>query len=278
MTTHRDRLLLVCLYCCAAFAATTWSAEPLRTLVVGHRGLVQAAPENTLAGFGACLELRIGFEFDVRRSKDGELVCLHDSTVDRTTNGKGLLADLPTADVLRLDAGSSFDKRFRDERIPRVAEILLQLEKHGSDTTLVAVDLKETGGGIEDAVVRLAVQHHVLERLVFIGETIDSSEVRTRLRAASPKAQLARLAATADKIEEVSDDKQADWVYVRFLPSRESIDRVHRHEKRLFLAGPLVAGEMHENWSQAAESGIDAVLTDFPLELSRMLRESDDSR
>jgi len=56
-------------------------------LIVAHRGLLHHAPENTLAYFRACLELRIGFEFDVERTKDGQLVCVHDDTVDRTTNG-----------------------------------------------------------------------------------------------------------------------------------------------------------------------------------------------
>src|SRR3569623_1559747 len=56
---------------------------------VGHRGLIQHAPENTLAGFAACIGLKIGFELDVRRTRDGRLVCIHDATVARTTNGTG---------------------------------------------------------------------------------------------------------------------------------------------------------------------------------------------
>lgn len=51
-------------------------------LIVAHRGLLNHAPENTLANFRACLELRIGFEFDVEKTKDGQLVCIHDGTVD----------------------------------------------------------------------------------------------------------------------------------------------------------------------------------------------------
>src|SRR2546426_3765520 len=58
-------------------------------LLVAHRGLLKHAPENTLASFAACLELRLGFELDIRRTKDGHLVCLHDDDVRRTTNGTG---------------------------------------------------------------------------------------------------------------------------------------------------------------------------------------------
>ena len=71
-----------------------------QTLVVAHRGLLKQSPENTLSNFRACLELRIGFEVDVRRSKDGHLVCVHDDTVDRTTNGHGAINAL-TLDQLK---------------------------------------------------------------------------------------------------------------------------------------------------------------------------------
>lgn len=54
--------------------AWTLADEPT-PLVVAHRGLLQHAPENTLSNFHACLELRLGFEFDVQRTTDGQLVC-----------------------------------------------------------------------------------------------------------------------------------------------------------------------------------------------------------
>src|SRR6476469_9618050 len=73
-------LLIVC-----PTVVVTSAAEPNRPLVVGHRGLMHAAPECTLAGFRACLALRVGFEFDVRRTKDGALLCLHDATLAGTT-------------------------------------------------------------------------------------------------------------------------------------------------------------------------------------------------
>src|SRR3954464_12913254 len=89
------------------------AAEPFSSLVVGHRGLIQSAPECTLSAFRACLALRIGFEFDVRSTKDGVLVCLHDATVDRTTDGHGNLADLTYDQLKKLDSGSRFAPVFR---------------------------------------------------------------------------------------------------------------------------------------------------------------------
>src|SRR5437763_9792315 len=93
--------------CCliALLVTAGHAAEPARPLVVGHRGLMHAAPECTLAGFRACLALRVGFEFDVRRCSDGTLVCLHDPTLDRTTDGHGSLAEFTFDQVRKLDAG-----------------------------------------------------------------------------------------------------------------------------------------------------------------------------
>ena len=85
MTIPRRIILLV--LSLVAAGANAVAAEP-RPLIVAHRGLLRHAPENTLANFRACLELRLGFEFDVQATKDGQLVCIHDGTVDRTTTGR----------------------------------------------------------------------------------------------------------------------------------------------------------------------------------------------
>jgi glycerophosphoryl diester phosphodiesterase len=213
----------------------------------------------------------VGFEFDVRRTKDGELVCVHDATLDRTTDARGKLAEETFAVVRKLDAGSWFDRAFARERVPTIAEIMALIAEHDADV-LIAVDMKDTGGGIEETVVRLAEQHKVLERLMFIGATIESSEVRSRLLAANPKAKTARLVSKPEEIDGAIKDEQCSWVYVRFLPEPSAIARIHSAGKRIFIAGPLVAGELPENWQKAAELKFDGVLTDHPLEMQKLLR------
>jgi glycerophosphoryl diester phosphodiesterase len=257
-----------------AFPLFADAAEPARPLVVGHRGLMHSAPECTLTGFRACLALGVGFEFDVRRTKDGQLVCLHDPTLDRTTNGRGALADLAIEEVKQLDAGSRFDPAFRGERIPRIGEIVALVEKEARGEVLLAVDLKETANGVEQALVRLAESRKILNRLLFIGAAIDSPDVRRRLRNVSAAAHTAHLAPTASDIDAAIADKDADWVYVRFLPTGDDMARIHAAGKRVFLAGPLVAGNEPANWAAAADRRIDAILTDFPLELARQLRDT----
>ncbi|NQV28130.1 MAG: hypothetical protein HQ518_27575, partial [Rhodopirellula sp.] len=199
-------------------------------LIVAHRGLLRHAPENTLANFRACLELRLGFEFDVERSKDGQLVCLHDGTVDRTTNGTGKVSELTLADIRKLDAGSWFDLKFAGEKVPTVDEVLELLSRYKQHHVLIAVDLKAADVGEE--VVRLAEKHKVLHRLLFIGRTIVEPGLRDRIRQTSSKAHTAAVANNPDEFRDALAATNADWVYLRYLPTKEQIDAVHQANKR----------------------------------------------
>jgi len=96
-----------------------------RPQVIAHRGASAQAPENTLAAFRRALALGVdGVELDVHLSADGEPVVLHDSAVDRTTDGTGLVRDMTLAALRRLDAGRWFGEAFAGERIPTLAEAL----------------------------------------------------------------------------------------------------------------------------------------------------------
>ncbi len=76
-----------------------------RLLIYGHRGARGEAPENTLAGFHRAISAGVvRVELDLRLSRDGELVVIHDDTVNRTTNGRGAVAQLTAQELARLDA------------------------------------------------------------------------------------------------------------------------------------------------------------------------------
>src|SRR5580658_7344129 len=93
--------------------------------VIAHRGASAQAPENTMAAFRLATESGAKWvEFDVHLTQDGVPVIMHDDTLDRTTDGKGKIADASWADVQKLDAGSWFDKRFKGERVPHLDEVL----------------------------------------------------------------------------------------------------------------------------------------------------------
>ncbi|MCH9655031.1 MAG: hypothetical protein K0U89_14325 [Planctomycetes bacterium] len=253
----------------------SYSAEAHRPLIVAHRGLLQVAPENTLANFRACLELRLGFEFDVQRTKDGHLVCIHDATVDRTTNGKGNVNEMTLAELKQLDAGSWFDPQFATEKVPTIEEVLQLAASYRQHDILLAVDFKDAD--IEQDVVRLAEKHQILNRLLFIGRTIQEPKVRANIKAASVKAETAAVANNATEFPAALEAAKADWVYVRYLPSKFEMKRVHQKGKRAFIAGATVSGNLPENWKRVTTAGIDAILTDYPLELRAILKQNSDS-
>ncbi|MGC8845163.1 MAG: glycerophosphodiester phosphodiesterase [Candidatus Hydrogenedens sp.] len=126
------------------------------TYVCAHRGDVKNAPENTLPAFQSAVKKGVHMiEFDVRMTKDGHLIIMHDEKVDRTTNGKGKVQDLLSEEIYKLDAGKWFGNSFIGTKIPSLYEvintipygILCNVHVYGDEfaTEVVAKTLKETG-------------------------------------------------------------------------------------------------------------------------------------
>lgn len=101
------------------------STDGARVLLGGHRGDRKHYPENTMPAFRAMAEMGADvIETDVRMTKDGHLVLIHDRDVARTTNGQGAVREMTLAELRALDAGSWKDPAFAGERIPTVEEFL----------------------------------------------------------------------------------------------------------------------------------------------------------
>ena len=134
--------------------------------VTGHRGAAGLEPENTLRSIRRAIDLGVDrVEIDVRVSKDGHLVVIHDETVDRTTDGHGYVRDLTLQELRRLDAG-------KGERIPTLEEALrltmgkvkLQIELKAAEATEPVVDLVERYGAEEEVIVT-SFMHELLGRV-----------------------------------------------------------------------------------------------------------------
>ncbi len=112
--------------------------------VIGHRGAAACAPENTLAGLRKASELGcLWVEFDVRLTADGHLILLHDDRLERTTDGRGSAAALFLAALRRYDAGAWFDRGFKGEPVPTLAEAVALLGELGIGAN---VELKAARG------------------------------------------------------------------------------------------------------------------------------------
>lgn len=111
---------------------TTQKAEPVFKLpergLCAHRGAMETHPENTIPAFRAAVEAGAHMiEFDVWLTKDHRMVVIHDSSVDRTTNGTGKVPDLTFSEIRALDAGSWKDPGFAGLQIPTPEEVLKEI-------------------------------------------------------------------------------------------------------------------------------------------------------
>lgn len=112
-----------------------WTNSKDNIFVAAHRGWCASYPENTMLAFGKALEIGVDqIETDVRVSRDGELVLIHDAMVDRTTNGKGSVSDKLFCELRTLDAGMG-------ERIPTLRELMELVKDH--PTVTLDIELKE---------------------------------------------------------------------------------------------------------------------------------------
>ncbi len=125
-------------------------------LRIGHRGARAYAPENTLSSFRKALEIGVdAVELDVRKTKDDQLVVVHDKDVKRTTDSEGLVSELMLKEIKGFDAGGG-------EKIPTLEETLDFLDKK----VKVFIELKEAG--IEKQVLSIVHQKELEENVVIV--------------------------------------------------------------------------------------------------------------
>lgn len=137
-----------------------WTQSEKNIYVAAHRGWCSKYPENTMIAFRAAAELGVDqIEIDVRVTKDNELVIIHDSTVDRTTNGTGKVCDLSLEELRALDAGSYKGEEFAGTKIPTLREFMEYVKD--LPTMTLDVELKEyvTAG-------REAIAYDVCDRVL----------------------------------------------------------------------------------------------------------------
>lgn len=146
-------------------------------VVYAHRGARGHAPENTLLAFSLAFDLGAdAIEFDVRRSSDGQLVVIHDETVDRTTNGRGIVRDMSFEQLRALNAGLRWNT---PQRIPTLAETVALVKARGGKMNLevkadTAADALATAEIIAAALVEL--DEPMRERVLVSSFELDAVE------------------------------------------------------------------------------------------------------
>jgi glycerophosphoryl diester phosphodiesterase len=138
-----------------------------KTLVVGHRGALGYAPENTMPSFEKGIACGADvLELDIHVSLDGKLVIMHDSDVNRTTDGTGPIEEMTLAQIKKLDAGKKFGIQYAGTRVPTLYELV----DWARDKIPLAIEIKGDPfptPGVEEKLIQLLREYNlILETIV----------------------------------------------------------------------------------------------------------------
>ncbi len=146
---------------------------------IAHRGASGIAPENTLAAFKKAIEIGVdAVELDLHGTADGEIVVIHDTSLDRTTNLSGLIKQTTLETIKHADAGAWFNPDFEGESVPTLAEALACF----TDDAIAVLEIKDET--ITKAVVKKIHEMNLLELAVII--SFDTSVLQT-VRSLEPR-------------------------------------------------------------------------------------------
>lgn len=228
--------------------------------ISAHRGNTGLAPENTLATYKKSLQLRLNYiEIDVRTSADGQLVILHDGTLNRTTNGEGAVKNQTLAALKKLSAGKGH-AGFEQEKIPsleEVCELISGWNKWHTKQTYLYVDCKEVA---PKPLIEMLQKYDLASASCFYG----NDAFLQALKQAFPQA---RLLPSLRKKEEIADKIAALQPYAfdaNFLSlTAEMVNDIHAQGIQVFtdLLGPL---DTEINVRNAIALGVDLIQTDKP--------------
>ena len=229
-----------------------------------HRGANRYAPENTLPAIREAARLGADFaEIDIRTTRDGRTILMHDGTVNRTTNGKGSVRDLTFEKVTALTAGAWFGgKQFRETRVPSFEDGLTAL----GDKMGVYLDAKD----IAPELLIAAIQKHGLSQRHVVYQSVQYCE---KLRTLDPTVRTLPPLGRLDELDNVAAIKpygvDAQWSIL----SKNMIDECHRRGIKVF-SDALGQNENVAQYQKAIKWGIDCIQTDYPLRVLRAIELS----
>lgn len=234
--------------------------------IYGHRGCMGTIEENTLAGFKKGIEYGIdGFEIDVHMTKDGEIVVIHDDTLDRTTNGTGYILDYTLNEIKELNIKDSFKKQVGHEclqhpslKIPTLQELLQLLMPY--EEIDLNIELKTADflyKGIEEKVLNIVGKYGGNRKVIYSSFHLPTL---LRLKNIDPEVEIAFL--LTQPISHPDD-------YVRSL----QLEGLHVNKKLVSSTidmfrncGNLRVWTINdeEEIERALQLNIDAIITNFP--------------
>lgn len=244
-------------------AEYTWNlvTHDQPVLIAVHRGVQAFAPENTLAAFQKAIEMGLDFiEIDVRTTRDGNMVIMHDRSLKRTAQVDRDVIDTDLAEIENSSVGRWFGVQYKNEKVPTLDEVL----KMGRGKIQFYVDFKD---GKPEALVQAMRQHKVVDDCVIYGGPKELAEIKS-------------LEPTAKVMPGLSDPRQIDDLIELCSPyafdakweilSEKLISECHKKGVKVF-SDSMGNYETIGHFRQAMEWNIDCIQTDEPLILMRAI-------
>lgn len=235
--------------------------------VVAHRGASGHAPENTMAAFRRAVELGATFiETDLHLTKDAALIAIHDSTLDRTTSGRGPVRNFTLAEIRELDAGSWYGTQFKNERVPTLEEIVA-FAREADIVFYLEVKAADVWG----------VEHALVSALRKAQEAMRIAVLSFDLNALANVRKLDASLMTGFLFEKKRPDavQAAAGIGVRQLAPRADLLSAtlveQAHSEHLQVVTWTV--NEPEQMRAAIATGVDGVMTDYPDRLVKVLQE-----
>lgn len=266
----RILILVACIFAQAALYAQPNPAPAPRHnfIVIAHRGDHVIYPENTIEAYAEAIRNRADYvEIDLRTTKDGKLVSMHDATVDRMTNGKGAMKDMTLDEILQLKVKSSDSTDKNVYRVPTFEQILALCR----DKMYIYIDFKQADPAQTDSILRkFGMEEQVL---VYI----NAPKQFTGWRRADPAMPLMvsmpgnvkDVAAMKDFIGKVKPDLlDGGW-------EGYTAEMVTAAKEMGIPVWPDIQsrGEGPQDWEQAVAKGLKGLQTDHPAAIIKFLEE-----
>ncbi|MGI6380774.1 MAG: glycerophosphodiester phosphodiesterase [Anaerolineae bacterium] len=247
------------------------TSSQARPLIIAHRGFSAEAPENTLAAFDAAARAGAdGVELDVTMCASGDVVVIHDDTIDRTTNGSGRVRDMSLETLRMFDAGRWFDASYEGQFIPTLGDVLDLI----GETMMVNIEIKASTNkdeGIEDGVIALVHQRRMQDRVLI---SSFSPIALWRMRRRAPELERALL--TAPKLPFLlGTGWPAGLVRAHALHPHHSqvdadyVERAHAKGRAVNVWTVDEPAEMR----RLCRLGIDGIITNHPARLRAVLEQ-----
>lgn len=270
--------LLMLILCCAALTVSAYSPSKAEgPLIIAHRGASGYAPENTMAAFELAERLGADFiELDIRMSKDGELVVIHDKTVDRTTNKAGSVHNYTLRELQGMDAGSFFSAKYSDETIVTLEEVMYRFA--GRIGILIEIKDPQLYPGIEEKLAKMVRRYELIQDIAGIGvsdsvqgvegiiiQSFDFGSVR-RMHTLLPDIPVAVLIhADQHPLTDKTLDELASYassINISHDLLDEALVREIHDRNRKVMAWTI---RNDRDMERMKELGVDGIITDFPI-------------